>query len=345
MATTWGTPVNNLSVGIDISQSPSTVTAGVSTVTLTIDFFVRTTNWAYQDNQTLTLGGALSGTYAYYMGSSSTEVKTIKVATRTLSVPTSFASTVSRTVNAKVSGAHNGASPTHSRNWTIARRPYTAPAPPSKLNLVKISDTRYTVSWTRNPTVGAPWDGIRFGLAVADGDSYPYTYKDLAATATSHTFDVPRNSRFRVAVESYNSAGRSEWAYLPFTKTVMTPPSNLVAKKGSVSKIALTWSANATHATSQEIWVSKNNGSFTYLASVGPDVRSYSHEVTPGSTYAYRVRARDSESQTFSGWSNTSAKISTATINLGSNVSQDFRWGSRPVQRIYYGEQIAWQRP
>lgn len=345
MATTWGTSVIGLSVGIDVSQSPSTVTNGVSSVTLTVDVFVRTTNWAYQDNQILTLGGALSGTYSYYMGSSSTEVKTVKVVTRTLTVPTSFAGTVSRTIRATVDGAHNGASPTHSRTWTVARRPYAAPAPPSNLKLVKISDTRYMASWTNNPTTGAPWDGIRFGLAVADGDSYPYTYKDLAATATSYTFDVPRNSRFRVAVESYNSAGRSEWAYLPFTKTVMAPPSNLVAKKESVSTIALTWSANATHATSQDVWVSKNNGPSAYLASVGADTRSYSHEVTPGSTYTYRVRARDSESKTFSGWSNTSSQISTATINLGSNVSQDFRWGSKPVQRIYYGDQIAWQRP
>ena len=342
---TWGTSVIDLSVGIDVSQSPSTVTNGVSSVTLTVDVFVRTTNRAYQDNQTLTLGGALSGTYSYYMGSSSTEVKTIKVVTRTLTVPTSFTGAVSRTIRATVGGAHNGASPTHSRTWTVARRPYAAPAPPSNLKLVKVSDTQYTASWTRNPTTGAPWDGVRFGLAVADNGSYPFTYTDLAGTATSRTFTVPRNSRFRVAVESNNSAGRSGWEYLPFTTTVMTPPSNLVAKKGAGNTIDLSWVVNAPHATSQEIWVSKNGGAFIFLATVGWNVRTYSHEVTPGSTYVYRIRAREIETPAFSAWSNTSAKISTATINLGSNMSQDFRWGSKPVQRIYYGDQIAWQRP
>lgn len=312
MAATYGSSSYDLSVGIDVSQSPSSVGSGTSSVTLTVTYYVRVVGRGYSDNQTLTLSGSLTGSYNYSMSAPYGGNATVKVATRTLTVPTSVAGTVSRSFSAKVSGSHNGASPSHSRSATVARRPYSTPATPTNAKATRASDTSHTLAWTNKSTTTAPYTTIEIRVWTQTRNDYV----NLATIPINTTYKATTkaNERYRYAIRGVNSAGASGWAYTGYLSNTPGTPTSVKAVR-SGNDIDISFARNCLYGTSFEIWHA-SNGSWdtTPLANVTKTSTKFTHVDPPlGVSHTYRVRYFETDGNIYSSYSGTTSAITIRT--------------------------------
>ncbi len=113
---------------------------------------------------------------------------------------------------------------------------------------------------------------------------------------------------------------------------VSTGPSGLVAAIQAGPKVRLDWTDNSTNETSFLIHRDDNGGGFFFLASVGPNITTFTDlTVAPGNTYTYHVAAVSSAGQ--SAWSNDATadvlvpadpSTLTATLQAGPQVLLDW---------------------
>ena len=98
---------------------------------------------------------------------------------------------------------------------------------------------------------------------------------------------------FRVL--AFNTFGNSAYSNTASATTPGAPPaapSNLTAVAVSRSQVNLTWGDNAGNESGFKIQRSTSGGAFTLIATVGPNVTSYSNTgLQAGTKYRYRVRA------------------------------------------------------
>ena len=94
----------------------------------------------------------------------------------------------------------------------------------------------------------------------------------------------------------------------PPTTTTLTAPSNLSAAKASSTAANLTWKDNSTDETGFKI-ERKTTSSWSQIATVGANVKSYQDTALSSTTYYYRVRAY--KGSLYSAYSNS------ASVNLG----------------------------
>jgi transcriptional regulator CtsR len=114
------------------------------------------------------------------------------------------------------------------------------------------------------------------------------------------------------AANGYNST--SVWSSSRYFKTAVGPPptapSDLMASPVSSSRIDLTWQDNSDSETGFKIERKTGSGSYSQIATVGANVKSYSNSgLSANSTYYYRVRAYSA-----AGNSNYSNEASATTL-------------------------------
>jgi len=82
------------------------------------------------------------------------------------------------------------------------------------------------------------------------------------------------------------------YAITPSQARPPAPPSNLVATANSSTQVTVTWSDNSGDETGFRVERRSGGGAFAEIASVGPNVTSYTDNgLTASTSYAYRVRA------------------------------------------------------
>lgn len=174
MGIVWSGYSGGLAVGIDVSQSPATVSSTTSSVNLTVDYYVRAQpGWTHNSWGTLSFGGAFSGShrFAYNNASGGHSSTAHPIYSRSITVGTVEGASVSRSFNASVSGWWNGASPSVSASHTVPARPVSSSSGsssgsdsggssgysesnnpyyrPSSVTVTTNSDrSMFTVSWT-----------------------------------------------------------------------------------------------------------------------------------------------------------------------------------------------------
>ena len=211
MSTTWGTTETSLQCGIDVSESPATVTSTTSSVTITWTVYART-YYSFEDPQILTLSNAISTTKNYYLSTPDyPAVTTYKIGTWTQSVAPSYTGTVSKTLVAGISNSWNGATPSHSRTVSISKRPPAAPSAPTSATVVLSGTTAAVISWVRPSNAGSAgtiWDNAIIDRSV-NGGAWA-TLVTLAGTATSYTnTGLLANTSYAYRVHSQNDTGNS----------------------------------------------------------------------------------------------------------------------------------------
>jgi len=142
-------------------------------------------------------------------------------------------------------------------------------------------------------------------LASADNSSLGET---LSTSLSSGTYYLVVASH-----GSYGDVGQYTVSGTIGTTSTVAAPSNLTAAAVSGTQVNLTWTNNATNASSVLIERATGTGAFVQIASVAANVTSYSDSgLTAGTLYSYRVRATDLAGN-YSPYSNT-ASVSTPSL-------------------------------
>lgn len=275
-------------------MSVPSVTSSTSSVTVTVKFYVGGDGWGFADNQRLNYGGNFSGYTDFYNNGASQ----ILVATKTLSVSTSYSSSVTRTATATLSGAYNGAVPTKSVTITVPRRPYAAPSAPTSPYISNISQGSARTNWTATSN----WGG-----SPANRYRVEYEHVETGNTATITTantyLDITpsvKGGTYRFRVQAYNDdlgngGGTSSWSSWVTWTNPPDPPS--VPTSVGVSNVTPTsargaWSAPSNWGGQTGSYAYEFRNGTTVIKSGGPasspqDISGLS----PGTAYNFRVYA------------------------------------------------------
>ena len=306
MAISWGSWVDNgsgngMRVGIDFTQSPSSVSSGTSSVTVTLRVYVETRASVSDSTNSLKISGDFdwSGDVSISHGGGG---GTTLVRTMSRSVSTSYTSTRSTSASVSLSGINAiPGTATESASHTTAKRPVTAPKAPSSVKSTR-TGTSIKTSWVRNPTTAQPYDEIRFERQVNAG-SWALV-GEWGGASTSHTqTSLTPNSSYRYRVRAQNSAGNSAWAYGP-TLTIPpnapAAPSNATVTRSSDARQVVKWSRGSSPSTApitQQViarW-EITTGSWKNIATVSGTVSSFTDSSTKAnSQYRYRIQSKNS---------------------------------------------------
>lgn len=237
MATTWGSIDNHLRVGINITQSPSTVTYLTTQVTLTVKYYVGNDSlgWSFSDTQTLTRTGAITGTTSFTNTLGPGAYDSQLVVTKTLVVSLT-GSTQSKTFGASISGAYNGATPSHSRSWTVPAQPappVTTPGKPDAPVLISSTDSGgvFAVS---SPTADA--DSVdNWRLQMSSNSSFTAIVYDVTAGVeydSITTYGGAPSTTYYVRLLAHNSSGwGTTWSNTTTFATIATVTANVFYRK------------------------------------------------------------------------------------------------------------------
>ena len=249
MAITWGSRLgtSKLRVGIDVVQVPAALTASTTQVTLTVRYYADA-QYAINDNQVLTLSGAITGSVAYKLSTTGARLLT----TRTLTVPVTVGAPNSRTISARIDGYYSSGTPSVSVTHTVPARPISKPAPPTNASHVRNSDTKNTVSWTRNATASAPYDNIIIERSRNGGQMAQIATLAGSATSWADTTTGPNNT-YRYAVRARNSAGTSGASWSALTHNTPAAPSSVKVGLNSGGTATITWVDNARSESRYQI--------------------------------------------------------------------------------------------
>jgi beta-lactamase superfamily II metal-dependent hydrolase len=187
-----------------------------------------------------------------------------------------------------MSGPHDELSTSRQCRWELP------PAAPSGLSATAASSSRIDLRWTDNATDEA---GFRIERRSAGGSFAQIASVGANVTSFSDT-GLPASTTFEYRIAAYSDAGTSAYSNTASAttggSTIQPPaaPSELSATAASASEIGLKWKDNASNESGFRIERRTSGGSFAQIASVGPNITSYSDSgLASGTTYDYRVLA------------------------------------------------------
>lgn len=291
-----------------MTQSPGSVSAGTSKVTVTAKVYVRTAGAVNYNGAKLSLSGSWSGTYSFNVSHGSSGGRSL-VRTVTRTVSPSYTGTTSSSLTASVSSLWNFATASHSRSVSTGRRPYSRPATPSNVTVSQPSAGQFRVTWKRNATTGAPYSNV-YVERSRNGGSWSQVAK-LSGGATSYTdTSTAANSTYRYRVRAQNSAGYSGYGTTGTSSTkpdAPATPTGASVTRSSDTRQIIRWTNKPTAAApyaSVLVERSRNGGAWGQIATVKGDASSYTDAGTRyNDYYRYRVRARNAGG--FSGYATT----------------------------------------
>jgi predicted phage tail protein len=171
------------------------------------------------------------------------------------------------------------------------------PSAPVNLSASAASSSQINLTWTDQSNNEAGFKIERCTGAVCSD------FAQIATTGPNVTsysnIGLSASTSYTYRVRAYNGAGDSDYTD---TKTVITPaasvapaaPSTLTATAASRSQVNLAWIDRSSNEDGFRIERCQGSlcGSFTEIATVGPNVSTYANTgLSASTTYRYRVRA------------------------------------------------------
>ena len=317
MATVWSGYSGGIAVGVDVSQSPSTVTSSTASVTLTWTIYARNDGTHGTGSYTWASSGAHTGSGSGSGGYPSWG-RTWQVTQFTSTVATAYGSATSAALTASVTWTATGASPSLKRTVSVAARPPALPSAPTSVTVAP-SGSNFVVSWTRPSNASS--SATAWANAVVqrkeDDDSVAWhTVATLAGTANTWTDTaIVANHKYVYRVFGRNAAGLSAGPNSGWAAAPPAAPTGVTARR-SGADILVTWTDNSPFNTSWTVQDSPNNGSTwtTVATAVGDAVgsaESWTHTAPDTSvTHMYRVAAVT----TVPAWTTYSAASNKVTL-------------------------------
>lgn len=311
MSIVWGpwedSGGNGMRIGVEATSAGVNNTSTQWVLTLKI---YTENRYRYDDPQTITVTGGGAGTVNYTNSSSGGAVLR-STRTYTYTYPSGSYGTSPGTVGmtATVSGAYNGVTPSVSGRWTIAPRPYAAPAAPSGVGAVRNSDSQATVSWTRNATTAKPYTSLTVQMRTYTGGYwFPWqTVATVSGTATSYVkTGLSANHAYEFQVRANNSAGSSAFVDSPNVYTTPAAPSLVDSSINTAgTQITTTWQNNHFSYTGITLRVERsvNGAAFAQVASgLTYNTTSWTDTAPGAGNNQYRVRAYNSSGGLYSAY-------------------------------------------
>jgi subtilisin family serine protease len=188
----------------------------------------------------------------------------------------------------------------------ISVDPAQKPDAPSLVSADVVSSDAVRLTWTDNASTESGFKVVR---AFASGGSYDHV-GTAAANAGSFTDTTARDGTTQYyAVMAFNMHGDSDLSDALAATTPLAAPTGLTAQAISSTRIDLRWTDNSTVEVGYSIEEEAGSGGgFAPIATVGPNVQTYSRTgLDPSTTHTYRVRAY--KGSAFSGYSNTASAL------------------------------------
>lgn len=175
----------------------------------------------------------------------------------------------------------------------------TAPAAPTNVKVSRSSDTRHTVSWTRQSSEDRPYESIT--IQRWDNVSGAYqTVHTATGSATSWTDNgTVANRKYRYRIYASNAAGNSSYAYSDFFYTTPAAPSNATVSRQSDTQHNLAWNngsyaADVCQTLKIQRWDNVSDAYVDVKSFSAPPPSSYSDITTKADRrYRYRIRAQN----------------------------------------------------
>jgi titin len=173
------------------------------------------------------------------------------------------------------------------------------PDPPRHLTAFVISAFQIRLSWKANF-----YDESGFEIERApDAGGSPGTWSQIATVGgyvrTFNDRSVSANRKYWYRVRAYLRRGDSDYSNLASATSLPLSPSSLTATAVSTNQINLSWTPDISGESGFEIErapdAGGSPGTWSQIATVGAGLNTFSDTgLEPGTTYWYRVRARNS---------------------------------------------------
>ena len=247
----WSPSSGYLFVGVNVTQSPATVTANTKTVTLTARYFVSSDGYGHNFSSTLHATGAIVADIPFSFSSPYNGSVTREIGSRSITVAVS--GTKSYTFNASVGPIWNGGNPTVSYTHTVQvtgatsgggggtpATPIQGPSGPTNVKAVLVKGRPY-VTWVNNDTSVKPV--LAVGIERQGSDGKLVRVATLQGKPTSWTDNAAaRNERYTYYVHTWNTVGVSD--RIPAADPLYTPidaPTGVNVKYSRDGGVYLTW--------------------------------------------------------------------------------------------------------
>lgn len=191
----------------------------------------------------------------------------------------------------------------------------TPPAAPSGLSAVAGSSSTIILSWTDN----ANNEGY-FELNRSLNGSTWTTTDQISANTTGHTVTgLNASTLYYFRLRAVNADGNSAYTATVSATTQAPPvvnnppiaPTNFQTTAIGANSITMAWDDNSADETGFQIDCSPDGTSWVSIATLGPNVESWTNSgLVPATTYYYRVRAVNQYGN--SAWSNDDATTTAA---------------------------------
>lgn len=309
-------------LGYELSQSPSSVGSGTTSVTVTLKVYFESKASVVDSSNSFTITGNFSESGSENINHGSGGGVTL-LQTETRVVTTSYTSTTTSSFTATISGINAiSGSASVSGSIVTGKRPISAPAAPTGIAVSRSSDTSHTITWTRtNPTSASnPYENMEVQRWSSTTGIYS-TIATLGSVSSYTNTSTSTNNQYRWRVRAKNSAGASAWIYSGFWSTTPAAPDAPVAKKIS-NDIQLNWTnRNQVNSGGVEVWHAANgvwDVSVLSATSSNPSISTWTHVApNPAQTHQYKLKAyagsTDDAPTTFSGFSGASNVIQLLT--------------------------------
>ncbi|NVO20851.1 MAG: DNRLRE domain-containing protein [Bacteroidetes bacterium] len=169
----------------------------------------------------------------------------------------------------------------------------TTPAAPSNLSATAFSSGHVDLSWTDNSDSET---GFRVERKTGSG-----TYGEIAVVgsnvASYSDLTTSANTTYTYRVRAYNTFGNSDYSNEASVTTPAPPPlplapTGLVVTPVSQTQLDLGWVDASSNEEGFKIERKTGSGSYSEIASLGPNITSYSNTgLTANTAYTYRVYA------------------------------------------------------